>query len=248
MINMFSMKTQKNIPALAVTMILILFTATGCNKPVRVLSIAGGHAYDTSEFYQAIYSLEGLSIDTVTHPRAKQVLASGRVDSYDVLVFYDFLPVMPLEDSAIYLELIRQGVPMLFLHHSFCNFQEWEGFSEMVGGKYVMPNSEIDSSLHSTFKHDIVLEVEVADPLHPVNEGIIDFTILDEGYSNIQINEGIHPLLSTSHPDCAPLVGWVNQAGNSTCVYLMMGHDKHAYENESYRQLVQNAIHWLSDQ
>ena len=86
------------------------------------------------------------------------------------------------------------------------------------------------------------------DPLHPVNEGISDFTIHDEGYSNIQINEGIHPLLSTRHPDCAPLVGWVNQAGNSTCVYLMMGHDKHAYGNESFQHLVQNAIHWLSDQ
>ena len=245
---MFSMKTQDDYLALTIALILILFTATGCNKPVRVLSIAGGHAYDTSEFYQALHSLEGLAIDTITHPRAKQVLASGKVDSYDVLVFYDFIPGMPLEDSAIYLELIRRGVPMLFLHHSFCSFQEWEGFREIVGGKYVMPDSETDSSLHSRFKHDIVLEVEVVDPLHPVNAGISDFTIHDEGYSNILINEGIHPLLSTRHPDCAPLVGWVNQAGNSTCVYLMMGHDKHAYGNESFQLLVQNAIHWLKDQ
>ena len=115
-------------------------------------------------------------------------------------------------------------------------------------GKYVMPNFETDSSLHSRYKHDIVLEVEVVDPLHPVNAGISDFTIHDEGYSNILINEGIHPLLSTRHPDCAPLVGWVNEAGNSTCVYLMMGHDKHAYGNESFRHLVRNAIHWLNDQ
>jgi len=242
------MKTQKNIPALAVTMILILFATTGCNKPVKVLSIAGGHVYDTTEFYEAIYSLEGLAIDTVTHPRARQVLASGEVDNYDVLVFYDFLPVMPLEDSSIYLELTRKGIPMLFLHHSFCSFQGWDGFKDIVGGKYVMPFSESDSALHSAYKHDIVLEVKVEDPLHPVNAGISDFTIHDEGYSNILINEGVHPLLSTSHPDCAPLVGWVNQAGNSTCVYLMMGHDKHAYENESYRHLVRNAIHWLSDQ
>jgi len=245
---MLTMKTKDYFLALTIALILILFTVTGCNKPVRVLSIAGGHAYDTSEFYQAIYSLEGLSIDTVTHPRAKQVMTSGTVDMYDVLVFYDFLPEMPLEDSAIYLELIRKGVPMLFLHHSFCSFQEWEGFQEIVGGKYIMPFSESDSSLHSGYKHDIVLEVEVVDPLHPVNAGISDFTIHDEGYSNIVINEGIHPLLATSHLDCAPVVGWVNQAGNSTCVYLMMGHDKNAYGNESFRHLVQNAVLWLSDQ
>jgi type 1 glutamine amidotransferase len=155
---------------------------------------------------------------------------------------------MPLVDSAIYLEITRKGIPMLFLHHSICSFQEWEGFREIVGGKYIMPNFEPDSKLHSDFKHDIVLEVEVVDSHHPVNEGINDFAIHDEGYSNIQINEGIHPLLSTRHPDCAPLVGWVNQAGNSTSVYLMMGHDKHAYENESFRKLIRNAIHWLSDQ
>ena len=117
---MFSMKNQDYFPALTLALILALFTATGCNKPVRVLNIAGGHVYDTSEYYQTIHSLEGLIIDTVTHPRARQILASGTVDRYDVLVFYDFLPQMPLEDSAIYLELTRKGseavqVPVLAL-------------------------------------------------------------------------------------------------------------------------------------
>ncbi len=134
---MFSMKTQENILALTMALILILFAATGCNKPVRVLSIAGGHAYDTSEYYQAIYSLEGLAIDTVTHPRARQILASGTVDSYDVLVFYDFLPGMPLEDSAIYLELIRKGVPMLFLHHSFFRDDAYAGIVRPVRGNFL---------------------------------------------------------------------------------------------------------------
>ncbi len=242
------MKTQDYFPALSFAMILILFSFTGCNKPVRVLNIEGGHAFDTSEYYQAIHSLDGMVIDTVTHPRARQILASGTVDSYDVLVFYDFLPEMPMEDSAIYLELTRKGIPMLFLHHSICSFQKWDGFRDMVGGKHVMPYYEADSTLHTRYKHDIVLEVEVVDPDHPVNEGIVDFTIHDEGYSNMLINEGVHPLLSTRHPDCDPLVGWVNQAGNSTIVYLMMGHDKHGYENENYRHLLRNAIHWLSDQ
>lgn len=28
----------------------------------------------------------------------------------------------------------------------------------------------------------------------------------------------------------------------------LMGHDKHAYSNESFKHLVRNAIHWLNDQ
>ena len=227
---------------------IALLTSVGCNKPVRVLTIIGGHSYDTSEFHQVINSLENIDIDTVSHPHALELLDSELIKRYDVLLFYDFIPDMPEEKSAIFLELTQQGMPMFFLHHSLCTFQNWDGYRDLVGGRYVMPKFESDSSLHSDFKHDIDLEVKVADPDHPVTEGVSDFTIHDEGYSNTQVNKNVHPLLTTQHPDCDPLLGWVNKAGNSTSIYLMLGHDRQAYENRSFQLLTQNAIHWLSEQ
>ena len=230
-----------------IALIIVAGFLTGCSKPVSVLVISGGHAYDTVEFFDAFRSLEHVKFDPVYHPEALTMLQTGKTDAYDVLVFYDFIVDMPERDSIVFENLTRQGKPMLFLHHALATFQTWDGYMEMVGGRYVIPGYCTDTTLFSDFKHDIDLEVKVADPEHPVTLGMKDFTIHDEGYSNILINEGIHPLLSTRHPDCAPVVGWVNQAGNSTCVYLMMGHDKNAYGNESFRHLIRNAIHWLND-
>lgn len=228
--------------------ILFFVAMIGCNQPVRVLTIVGGHKFDTTEFFRVTGSLEGIETDSVWHPEALELLASERVDDYQVLLFYDFIPPMPPEDSSIFLALTGKGKPLLFLHHSLGSCQDWDGYREMVGGKYVMSRFETDSTLHSDYKHDIDLHIRIADPGHPVTSGIGDFKIHDEGYSNILVNEDVHPLLFTDHPDCAPLVGWVNEAGNSTCVYLMLGHDRHAYENESFQHLVQNAILWLSNQ
>ena len=75
-----------------------------------------------------------------------------------------------------------------------------------------------------------------------------DFNIHDEGYSNITVLPGITPLLKTDHPDCTPLVGWTHKQDQSTIVYLMLGHDKHAYENPAYIQLLNQSIHWLAEQ
>jgi hypothetical protein len=225
---------------------LMFLMATGCNKPVSVLIVAGGHGFDTVEFYEAFRSLDGISFDSVLYPEAMDILGSREVDPYDVLVFYDFVPGMDPGDSVVFQELTADGKPMLFLHHALGTFQQWDRYREIVGGRYVMPGFETDSSLLSDFKHDIDLQVEVTDPDHPITRGVEDFEIHDEGYSNIQVMPGIHPLLRTSHPDCAPLVGWTNRYSASNIAYLMLGHDRHAYENESFRLLVSNSIKWLA--
>ena len=221
---------------------------SGCKQPTKVMVIVGGHAYDTTEFYDMFRTFESIEFDSVSHPRAMQVLASDQVNSYDVLLFYDFLPGMPLKDSVVYLELSRKGVPLLFMHHALGNFQKWEGYTQFVGGKYVMPGFGSDSSKLSDFAHDIELEVKILDPEHPISAGLSSFHIHDEGYSNIQLAKDIHPLFGTSHPQCAPLMGWTTQFQNSTVVYLMFGHDRLAYENESLHQILENSIHWLSEQ
>jgi hypothetical protein len=230
------------------SILVILASLAGCNQAPRVLLVVGGHAYDTTEFYDMFRELEPIEFDSVSHPQAMDLLASDQVDNYDVLLFYDFLPDMSLRDSSIFLELTSKGLPLLFMHHSLGNFQEWEGYAQIAGGKYVMPGFGDDSASLSDYAHDIDLEVEVLDAGHPVAAGISTFHIHDEGYTNIQVNRDIHPLFGTSHPQCAPLMGWTKEFQNSTTVYLMFGHDRLAYENESLHQILVNSIQWLSEQ
>ena len=226
---------------------IVLFAA--CSKnPTSVLLVTGGHNFDTLEFFQMFRSMEEYEFDSVSHPGAMELLSSEKTDSYDLILFYDFVPGMEPEDSVIFLGLARQGKPMLFLHHSLCSFQKWEGFKQLVGGKYVMAGFSADISSLSDYRHDIDLAVEILDPAHPVTDGIENFKIHDEGYSNIQVEESVHPLFGTSHPDCSPVVGWVNRFDRSTVIYLMFGHDKQAYANESFRQVLRNSIDWLDHQ
>lgn len=227
--------------------LLTTFMLSGCNQPTKVLVVVGGHAYDTAEFYDMFRTLESVEFDSVNHPRAMSVLASDQIDTYDVLLFYDFLPNMSLKDSSVYLELSSKGVPLLFMHHALGTFQQWDEYEKLLGGKYVMPGFGDDSASLSDYAHDIELEVKVLDLDHPITAGISDFQIHDEGYSNIRIHKDVHPLFGTSHPQCAPLMGWTNEFQNSTIVYLMFGHDRLAYENESLRQILINSISWLSE-
>lgn len=226
---------------------VMLVALLGCSKSPEVMVILGGHEYDTTEFWEMFHSLEGISFDSVSHPAALELLSSSKVAQYDLLLFYDYIPDLPLEDSTIFQELARLGMPMIFMHHALCTFQQWDGYQKMVGGKYVMPGFHPDSTLYSGYAHDLDLKIKVLDPTHPVTRGIGEFVIHDEGYYNIQINEGVHPLLGTSHPNCAPLVAWENHWLNSTCLYLMFGHDKEAYANESFKLLFQNSIQYLLD-
>lgn len=219
---------------------------TACKKRVSVLVITGGHAFDTTEFFAAFSNLEGVHFDSVSQPEAMNLLGSDRVLDYDVLAFYDFVPDMKPADSTVFLNLASRGQSMLFLHHSLCTFQNWEGYMKMVGGRYHMPGFGTDSLLLSDYKHDIDLEMQISDSQHPLTKGVETFTIRDEGYSNIEYMPGITPLLETDHPDCSPITGWVNSYDRSSIVYLMLGHDKHAYSNEAFRKLLENSIHFLA--
>ncbi len=225
----------------------LTFLYSGCSKSEKVLLVTGGHAYDTLEFFEVFNQMAGIDFEYISHPRATSLLTSDQVDQFDLLVFYDFLPDIPARDSNIFLHLTQKGKPMLFLHHSICSFQGWDGYKKMVGGRYVMPGFQVDTTLLSGYKHDIDMVIEVVDTNHPITRGMNDFRIHDEGYTNITVLNEVTPLLRTEHPDCDPLVGWVNTFHNSTVVYLMLGHDKHAYQNPFFQQLVSNSIFWLTE-
>jgi lysophospholipase L1-like esterase len=216
-------------------------------KP-RVLVVTGGHSYDTVEFRALLEEMEHFSFDTISHPRAPGLLRSPYVLGYDVLLFYDYVPDLPLKDSSLYLNLAHHGMPLLFLHHSLCSFQQWGGFRKLAGGQYLMDGYGHDSTRLSVYTHDVDLEIRIADPGHPVTAGLEDFSIRDEAYGNIWLEEDASPLLVTEHPESSPTVAWTHRYGNSRVVSITLGHDRNAYENPAFRTLVSNALTWLASE
>lgn len=214
-------------------------------KQLKVMVVAGGHAFDTTEFVEMFDALGEITYDTVMQPRANLMIAEGETGAYDVIVFYDMWPEADSAVRAGYQQLLEKGTGMVFLHHSLVSYQQWVEFANIVGGRYHSPKSYVDSSRYSTFKHDIEMDIRVVQPDHPVAQGVADFTILDEGYGNIEVKGDVQVLLETNHPAASGKIGWATTYRNSKIVYLMPGHDKHAYENENFRKLIANAIGYV---
>ena len=211
---------------------------------LRILVILGGSKSYSKSFTDIFTAMPGVKSDTLSQPLANKALLSDSIYKYKVLVFYDMTQNITETQKERFIELTERGTGLVFLHHSLVSYQEWDTFKHIIGGKYYEKKYNYPPEKISDYRHDLILQIKVLAPDHPVTNGINDFVILDEGYSNIEILPGITPLLATDHSHCSEIIAWSNIFNNSKIVYLLMGHDKHAHNNENYRRLIYNSVKW----
>lgn len=221
-----------------------------CNTPfpkpkIKVAIITGGHEYQRQAFYAMFNAIPTITYDTLVQPRANDLIATPEVNKYDVLVFYDMVDsLMPIQQHA-YVNLLKKGKSMIFLHHSLVSYQYWPEFIKIVGGQYhthpVVVNGD---TLSANYEHDLQMRIKVEDTQHPITRGIHDFDVLDEAYRDVEILPTVKPLLSTTHPNSMRYVAWTNRYNNSEVVCIQLGHGPSCYANPNYRKLIQQAIEW----
>jgi len=59
-----------------------------------------------------------------------------------------------------YIKLLKNGKPMIFLHHSLVSYQHWPEFTRIIGGKY---NTEDSTMSLSDYVTNISLLSELSD-------------------------------------------------------------------------------------
>ena len=213
-------------------------------KPTDVLLVFGGTKAAPEAFMNIFFSMPGIKIDTLRQPKANDALLSDSVKKYEAIVFYDMNQTITESQKKSFIRLTEKGTGLVFLHHSLVSYQEWDEFKNIIGGKYYEKKYNYPPEKLSGYKHDIVLDVKVLNNKHSVTRGISNFRILDEGYSNIEVLPGTTPLLAVNHPDCSGIIAWTHLYNKSKVVYLLLGHDEHAWQNENYRKLIYNSIHY----
>ncbi len=167
--------------------------------------------------------------------------------------------------------LTGHGMGLVFLHHAIAGWPSWPDYGRMIGGRfYYVPT---DGCQDSGYRHGLTHNVSVLRE-HPVTKGLPPrFTMTDELYLG-EVNEAdVTPLLASdydfeeenfysaakvvlegkmfdndgwTHRSGSNLVGWAREQDKSRIVYLQGGDDPVAYANEHYRQLIANAIDWVS--
>lgn len=229
-----------------ILLFLFLFAFNVCkSQSVKIMLVTGGHAFDTLQFFQMFDSMEGIEYDHFVQPEANKKLEKDLAKDYDVLVFYDMWKTISNAEKSAYIKLTKQGMPLLFLHHSLASYQDWDEFEQIIGGKYFEKKKGVPEELLSTYEHDVWVYCTVEN-YTPVTSGFKDLRFFDEVYGNVRISDNVKPLLRTKHPLSSEFVAWENKYNESTVVYLQSGHDRRTYESEDYRKLVYQAIKYLA--
>ncbi|WP_049947940.1 ThuA domain-containing protein [Candidatus Halobonum tyrrellensis] len=104
---------------------------------------------------------------------------------------------------------------------------------DLVGGHFTGHPEQ------STFGVDVVDD-------HPVTEGVDDFEVYDEPYE-VDVDDDVRVLARMDHPDLPdhPVV-WVKPYGDGRVCYASLGHTEDAFETDSYRRLLRNAVGWVA--
>lgn len=227
-----------------ISFILFLSATSLFSQSEKILIVTGGKVVDSKVFYKLF---ESFSYDTTSKPFAFQLFDLINIDNYKAIVFYDTYQPITEEQKESFMNIFGRGIGVLFLHHSLVSHQEWSEYENIVGGRY-FHHAWVDNEKKygpSTYKHDQDFLVEIINKTHPVTKGMDNFQIYDETYLNYRVLPNVAPLLRTDYRESGEILGWTHNYKNSRIVYIMMGHDKNAFENIYYKKLIENTINFL---
>ncbi len=221
---------------------------TASTDKLRVLVVTGGHDFERQPFLALFTSFTNMACRVVEHPSADALFRAEATNQYDVVVMYDMWQQIDASAKASFVNLTTSGKGVVVLHHAIANYNEWDGYAELLGARYYLRPKTIDGveKARSQYQHDVQIKVKIATADHPVTRGLQDFAIHDETYKGFDVAPGVTPLLTTEEPLSGPVIGWAKQNGKSRWVYLQLGHDHFAYENPNYRQLLEQAVLWTA--
>jgi hypothetical protein len=167
--------------------------------------------------------------------------------THDVIVLYDMPKAITEPQKTRFLALLDRGTGLVVLHHALVSYQHWPEYERIIGGRY--PEEDGKSGVVTPqvgYQHDLEVPVVVVAKDHPITTGLKDFVIHDEIYWGYRVGADVTPLLTTTHPKSGKPLSWTRTERKSRIVYLQLGHDRFAYDNPNYRQLVARSIRWAS--
>lgn len=213
------------------------------SNKLKVAVLVECHPFDIVNFQKMLWSFE----DCDCFVQAFDLFAQDEVnqESYDVVLYYNMsLPKLAEENPVRkYLEEklgnTKQGI--ILLHHALLSFPKWDLWTKVSGVKVRCEDGVFQYHQNETVNEHIM------DASHPITEGIKDFTLVDETYIIGEPDEeGNKILVTTNNAQSIKNIAWTRTYKNSRVFCYASGHDNKAYENETFRKLIHNAILWAS--
>ena len=133
-----------------------------------------------------------------------------------------------MKDMLEMLGETNQGV--LVLHHALLAFRQWNFWSNLVG------IAERGMGYH----HDQTIQVDIANPDHPITHGLHPWTMTDETYTiNNATSQNNDILLTTHHPQSMHTLAWTRQFKQARVFCYQSGHNHTAFNDPNFRAVLQ---------
>jgi type 1 glutamine amidotransferase len=136
---------------------------------------------------------------------------------------------------------LGRGGGLLAVHSSTIAFPGLPGWHQTVGAIW-----EQGTTFHPPLDRTLVRRTEVG---HPITDGLGDFWVEDERYTDLALAEGngIKPLYVHQHEGVTHPLVWAREVGAGRVVYDALGHDERSYEAPEHVELLRRSTRWLSE-
>jgi len=198
--------------------------------------ITGNHNFEVPEFINLFRALPGIDF----YPQSLENFAADIAhvrEKYDALVFYNMHAEPPTEAAKAAIEAlgdVEQG--LVFLHHGLLAFRKWPLVSEIVG---------IEDRSFKYWPGETV-RVDIADPQHPITQGLVPWQMVDETYAMADAGPGSEVVLTTDHPKSLKTLAWTRSYKQARVFVFASGHGKETYADPNFRTALQRGIAWAA--
>lgn len=220
-----------------------------------ILSGSGRYADPWHPFVETSAALAGIIAGAGYRVEVSDDLLGGlaAIGDADLLVVNAGNPETPLPDGvadpgepgadeiaaaiAGFDAAVERGIGILAVHAAAATLPEVPAFGRALGARWVA-----GVSWHPPIGDALVHIVGT----HPIAAGLADFTVFDERYSGLRLDEVIEPIAEHEEDGMRHPLIWAREFGHSRLVYDALGHDARSYEATAHRELLVRALDWLS--
>jgi type 1 glutamine amidotransferase len=164
----------------------------------------------------------------------------GRTDVVFLHLYNAKTPTLSDAARENLLDFVKGGKGLVISHLSSASFKEWPEFRKLCGRYWVMGRSG-----HGPRG---VFHAKIADPKHPVTQGLTDFEADDELYAKLLGDSPIHVLVQADSDwskATEPLAFTVSY-GEGRVFHETFGHDARAIRNPSVQKLISRGCEWAA--
>lgn len=214
-------------------------------QPVRVLLLAGGGWHDFHGFAAAVKEILASYPFKVDFTLDPDRLLRLEEEEYRLVISYTCF-VGPEEKTPVtganqlntrqveaLTGWVRKGGAFLAAHAATVTEGSPPGLRQLTGGAFLFHPEPFVFTVYPLLEK------------HPITEGLRAFSIYDELYReehdpSVQIH-----MITIDRGVAYPLV-WSKPEEKGMVAHIALGHDREAWENPSYQQLMRQTIFWLT--